>query len=160
MANKNERNPVLHVLLTIKDNKLLLILIISVLAFAFYWYELRPTIVRNSCLENAIQYANENTRDPNNLVLTDSELEQAKDNASQSAINDAMRNMKFEYVDGELKATGINEDRINKNRDWEGEAIDRMQSRAEMFARDAWERAAEQEYKKCMFSKGLEDNMY
>jgi hypothetical protein len=159
MTNQQERNPVMHVLLSIKQNKLLLLSLVLVLAFAFYWYELRPTMVRNGCADSAVQYARENTRDPNNIVLTDDELETAKGNASQSSIGDMMSNMELDYIDGEVAVTGIKENRINKNKDWLEEAEEIMLSRVEMSARNYRNKVAEDEYEKCMFRKGLEDNI-
>lgn len=40
-----------------KKERTIIIMILGVLAFAFFWYELRPLAAKNACLEKAEQFS-------------------------------------------------------------------------------------------------------
>lgn len=159
MKNQIETSKQLNILLSIKENRVILSLSVVLILGAFYWYELRPTMVRNACAEDAVQYARENTRDPDNIELTESELKRAKDTASQSAAYDNVLHSDMKFVDGKITFSSSSRKSTKDFEDWILEATEKMLQDVQWSARENRKKVAETEYEKCMFKHGLENNL-
>lgn len=139
MIDSEKNSKTLSVLLGKQQNKIILFFIVVLISSVFYWYEIRPTFVRNSCVEDAIDYAENNTPDPDTAKLSDSFLEVNRERWSEEyeehkRLRDVYKTEK-RYLEAKYSTALFSEKYY-----LEGERNDVIES----------------QYNNCMFSHGLE----